>query len=217
MSGDIHIPEKQVEVLRNDFRAEDDSEGQASPGQRIFSRFANHEYTPFVNLKPQDLLVALKLWVGRDQTWTYPLLAASLGMSVSEAHGAVKRAVTAGLLPPGGLGVRPGAEALREFLVHGAKYSFPALRGEMARGVPTAHAAPPLKGLLAEASEPPPVWPHPKGNARGPSLAPLISSAPGAALEDPALYELLALFDALRAGRARERALATRLLDERLR
>ncbi|MBK8598528.1 MAG: hypothetical protein IPN83_23715 [Holophagales bacterium] len=52
---------------------------------------------------------------------------------MSEAPGAVKRAVAAGLLPPGGLGVRPGAEALREFLVHGAKYSFPALRGEMAR------------------------------------------------------------------------------------
>ena len=137
-------------------------------------------------------------------------------MSVSEAHGAVKRAVTAGLLPPGGLGVRPRAEALREFLIHGAKYSFPALRGEPARGTPTAHAAPPLKDLLVDASEPPPVWPHPKGPARGPSLAPLIPSAAGAALEDPALYELLAQFDALRAGRARERALATRLLEERL-
>ena len=168
-------------------------------------------------LKPQDLLVALKLWVGRHQVWTYPLLARSLGISVSEAHGAVKRAVAAGLLPPGGLGVRPRAESLREFLVHGAKYSFPALRGDLARGIPTAHAASPLKELLADASEPPPVLPHPKGTARGPSLAPLIPSAPGAALEDPALYELLALFDALRAGRAREREMATRLLEERLR
>jgi hypothetical protein len=169
-----------------------------------------------VALKPQDLLVALKLWTGRDLEWTYPRLARSLGMSVSETHGAAKRAIAAGLLPSGGLGVRPGAEALREFLVHGAKYSFPALRGEIARGVPTAHGAPPLKGLLAETSEPPPVWPHPKGPARGPSLAPIVPSAPGAALEDPALYELLALFDALRAGRARERQIASRLLEERL-
>lgn len=168
-------------------------------------------------LKPLDLLVALKLWVGRNQAWTYPLLARSLGIGVSEAHGAVKRAVAAGLLPTGGLGFRPRAESLRAFLVHGAMYSFPALRGDLARGIPTAHAAPPLKGLLADASEPPPVCPHPNGTARGPSLAPLCPSAPGAALEDPASYELLALFDALRTGRAREREMATRLLEERLR
>ena len=50
-------------------------------------------------LKPQDLLVALKLWVGRDQAWTYPLLARSLGMSVSEAHGAVTVSYTHLTLP----------------------------------------------------------------------------------------------------------------------
>jgi hypothetical protein len=167
-------------------------------------------------MKPQDLLVTLKLWVGREQDWTYPLLAKSLGMSVSEAHGAVKRAVRAGLLPPDGLGVKPGAGALREFLIHGAKYAFPAIRGEMARGIPTAHAASPLKDLIAESSEPPPVWPHPKGSIRGASLEPLFPSAPGAALRDSALYEVLALFDALRTGRARERQMAARLLEERL-
>jgi hypothetical protein len=167
-------------------------------------------------MKPQDLLVALKLWVGREQDWTYPLLAKSLGMSVSEAHGAAKRAVMAGLLPPGGLGAKPGAGALREFLIHGAKYAFPAIRGQMARGIPTAYAAPPLKDFIVEASEPPPVWPHPKGSTRGASLEPLFPSAPGAALRDSALYEVLALFDALRTGRAREREMATRLLEERL-
>ena len=35
---------------------------------------------------------------------------------------------------------------------------------------------------------------------------------PGAALRDAALYELLALFDALRAGRARERGMAMQRL-----
>jgi hypothetical protein len=137
-------------------------------------------------------------------------------MSVSEAHGAVKRAVRAGLLPPGGLGAKPGAGALREFLIHGAKYAFPAIRGEISRGIPTAHAASPLKDLIAESSEPPPVWPHPRGSIRGASLEPLFPSAPGAALRDSALYEVLALFDALRTGRARERQMAARLLEERL-
>jgi len=82
--------------------------------------------------------------------------------------------------------------------------------------MPTAHAASPLKGLIAQSDEPPPVWPHPEGAARGPRLDPLFPSVPGAASKDPALYELLALLDALRTGRARERQLAVRLLQERL-
>ena len=106
-----------------------------------------------MTLKPQDLLVSLKLWVSRGQRWTYPLLATSLGMSVSETHGAVKRAVAAGLLAGGGLDARPNADALREFVVHGAKYAFPASPGGLTRGMPTAHAASPLKGLIAQSDE----------------------------------------------------------------
>jgi hypothetical protein len=41
-------------------------------------------------------------------------------------------------------------------------------------------------------------------------------SAPAAALRSPALYENLALFDAIRAGNARERALAQELFEARL-
>jgi hypothetical protein len=37
-----------------------------------------------------------------------------------------------------------------------------------------------------------------------------------AAVQDPALYELLALFDALRIGQAREREMTRKLLEERL-
>jgi hypothetical protein len=45
---------------------------------------------------------------------------------------------------------------------------------------------------------------------------PLYPSAPAAALRSPALYEYLALFDALRMGNARERTLAEKLLEERI-
>lgn len=44
---------------------------------------------------------------------------------------------------------------------------------------------------------------------------PLYPTAPLAAARNPSLYELLVLFDAIRAGSARERALAVQLLDER--
>ena len=60
------------------------------------------------------------------------------------------------------------------------------------------------------------MWPHPKGNTRGVALYPLYPSVPGAAAKNGALYELLALFDALRAGAARERKMASDLLSERL-
>jgi hypothetical protein len=50
----------------------------------------------------------------------------------------------------------------------------------------------------------------------GRAVAPLYRSAPLAAAEDPRLHELLALVDALRVGRARERTLAREELDRRL-
>ena len=43
---------------------------------------------------------------------------------------------------------------------------------------------------------------------RGLGIEPLYPTAPGAALRNEKLYELLALVDALRAGRARERTFA---------
>jgi hypothetical protein len=47
-------------------------------------------------------------------------------------------------------------------------------------------------------------------------VLPLYENLPLAAVDDPRLYELLALFDALRIGQARERELAKKLLEERL-
>jgi hypothetical protein len=85
----------------------------------------------------------------------------------------------------------------------------------MVGGVPTAYAAPPLDASIVPSSDPPPVWPHAEGAARGIALIPLYPSAPAAALRSPPLYENLALFDALRMGNARERGLAEKLFEER--
>jgi len=51
---------------------------------------------------------------------------------------------------------------------------------------------------------------------RGAALYPLYPSVPGATAKNAALYELLALFDALRSGAAREHKMASELLSERL-
>ena len=112
---------------------------------------------------------------------------------------------------------RPNVSALEEFLIHGLKYAFPAERGGMTRGLPTSYAAEPLKHLISPGAEPIPVWPHSEGKSRGIALAPLYKSVPIAAMNDPLLYEQLALVDAIRDGRARERKLAEEEISKRLR
>jgi hypothetical protein len=167
-------------------------------------------------LKPQDFYLLLALAACRDQGTTYPELAAFTGLSMSEVHGALKRAETARLLFFEAKRPRILLPAFKEFLFHGARYAFPAVRGSMVAGVPTAHAAPPLNAQIVPSADPAPVWPSIEGSVRGIALIPIYPSAPAAALRSPALYENLALFDALRAGNARERALAQDLFEARL-
>lgn len=164
-------------------------------------------------LKPQDILVAIRLAASPGRKWTYPALGESLHLSASEAHAALKRAAGSGLVDERTrLARRP---ALREFLVHGLRYVLPPVWTSVTRGLPTSHAAPPLDEHFAD-DELPPVWPHPKGTVRGRGLRPIYRSVPDAVREDPELYEWLVLVDAIRAGRARERELAIRMLEERL-
>jgi hypothetical protein len=82
--------------------------------------------------------------------------------------------------------------------------------------MPTAWAAPVMAGKVAGSDAEAPVWPNPNGTKKGLAVEPLYRSAPIAAKNDPALYELLALVDALRLGRARERAIAAREIEHRL-
>jgi hypothetical protein len=168
-----------------------------------------------VPLKPQDVVVVLKLAAHPEAEWSYPKLAVHLSMSASEVHSSVRRAVKSGLLLANDRHT-PNRKALLEFLVHGIKYVFPAERRGFTRGLPTAHAAPPLKEQFASSDEPPPVWADPEGTVRGEELEPLYRSVPRAARSDQRLYELLALVDAVRGGRARERELAVKELRSRL-
>lgn len=163
--------------------------------------------------KPQDVVVALKLCLGAAQQ-SYAELGKSLGMSPSEVHAAVRRLADARLIDPETKEVR--REALRNFLVHGVPHAFPANLKEVTRGMPTAWAAPVMVGKLSSTEQLPPVWPDPDGRVQGAALQPLYPSVPHAARNDPALYDLLALVDALRTGRARERNLAEKEISQRL-
>lgn len=167
-----------------------------------------------VVLKPQDVLILLKLATRRSRDLSFGQLAQSLGMSPSEVHAGVQRAQQARLYSEATK--EPVWRNLLEFALHGVKYAFPAELGGRTRGVPTAHAAPPLHELLASEDPTPPVWPAEFGTVSGLAFSPLYRSAPVAASQDQRLYELLCLVDALRSGRAREQQLAARLLAERL-
>jgi hypothetical protein len=168
-------------------------------------------------LKPQDLAVSLKI-VALDGDWLpYAALGDSLRLSRFEAHAAVQRLTAAGLFAVVEGQPRPVKPALREFVLHGARYAFPPVQGRATVGVPTAFGVSPLKDELVGAADDAPVWPDEKGVARGPMLLPLYEKLPAAAREDQSFHELLALFDALRVGRARERSLAVKFLEQRIR
>ncbi|MDZ7803632.1 nucleotidyltransferase family protein [Thiohalophilus sp.] len=169
-----------------------------------------------MNLKPQDILVLLKLVAMGDKPWSFSQLANELSMSPSEVHAAVKRTLAARLAVKTGENIRPNTRNLEEFLLHGIQYVFIPERGEMNRGIPTAHAAEPMAKYMVSDNEPPPVWPESDGELRGESFSPLYKSAPKAARKDPRLYELLALVDAIRGGRAREREIAKKALKKQL-
>jgi len=170
-----------------------------------------------MNLKPQDVVVALKLCTYPDARPPISVVANDLSLSPSEVHGAIGRLRKSRLLHGPNLKDRPNISALEEFLVHGLKYAFPAEHGEVTRGIPTSYAAEPLKSEVSMSNDLPPVWPWHEGNTRGVALEPLYKRVPQAAFHDSNLYQFLALVDAIRDGRARERKIAERDLVRRLR
>jgi len=105
---------------------------------------------------------------------------------------------------------------LLNLIQHGLAVVFPTRLGEPTRGIPTAWASPMLAGNFQSSGLERPVWPDPEGTVRGIAVVPLHPSVPKAAKADPHFYELLALLDAVRIGRARERNLANELLRKEL-
>ena len=171
-------------------------------------------------MKPQDILVLLKICAMSGSPWNIGILAESIAMSASEVHSAIKRLETSDLLRKDGKSPyarNPNNASVEEFLAHGVKFVFPAKIGGVTRGIPTAHSAPPLSNLIVADSDDALVWPYEFGTARGQGVTPLYSSVPLALKDDPDLHALLALVDGIRIGRTRERKIAVDELSKRLR
>lgn len=167
-------------------------------------------------LKPQDLVVALKIAANRERNFTFNQLALELTMPISEIHAAFLRAEKSRLVSRSNGKMEFIGPALREFIEYGVKYAFPAVIGATERGVPTGVNAAPLSQYFVGSNEAPLVWPAHEGSVRGQSLLPLHPSVTQAVKVDSGLYELLALVDAIRAGAAREREMAISEIGKRM-
>ena len=163
-------------------------------------------------MKPQDVVILLKIISLDTDDWQQKPLSDALKMSQSEVSQSVALSKFAGLLD--GTGKKVMRLAFFDFLQFGLTYVFPQKPGPVVRGLPTAHSAAPLNSVIV--SEESYVWPWAKGKIRGHGIVPLYSSVPDAAAMALKLYEMLSLTDALRIGRARERDLAIIELKKRI-
>jgi hypothetical protein len=163
-------------------------------------------------LKPQDILILLKICTLEGQDWFQHTLSEDLGISQSEISECLSRSKYSGLIDASGKKVN--VLAFLDFIQFGIKYVFPQQPGAIVRGIATAHSAPPLdKEIISDQNY---VWPYARGTVRGQAIQPLYKTIPKAILNDKKLHEVLALVDAIRVGKVREQQLAISLLKERL-
>jgi hypothetical protein len=103
-----------------------------------------------------------------------------------------------------------------EFLVHAVPYIAPGSIGRVSRGIPTAHCGPDLSEKINSDPHEAYILEHPDGRMRGQSVSPVYRTAAHAACQDREVHILLALVDALRVGKAREKVLARKLLEDQI-
>jgi hypothetical protein len=169
-----------------------------------------------ISLKSQDIAVAIKLALHREERWTFARLGQELALTASQVFAGAKRCEFAGLIARQDDQPIARMRELTEFVLYGVRFAFPVALGEISRGMPTASAGPYLSTVLNASAEGPPVWPFAAGQARGPAVTPFYPTLPKAAARDADFYNVLTLVDAVRIGGARDRELATEQLRKTL-
>lgn len=164
------------------------------------------------SLKPQDIVILLKIVSIGDTPFRIIDLAHKLGISPGEITMSLERLRISTLLASDKR--TPNPSSLLEFLIHGLKYVFPAELGSIVRGIPTAYSGAGLSQKIMSDTEY--VWPSEEGSTKGIAVSPLYTSVPHAVLKDQKLHRLLALVDAIRIGRTREKNMAIKELQKEL-
>lgn len=162
-------------------------------------------------MRPHDIPILCRIaWM--EPGWKNLDLARDLKISASEVTYSLQRSVQAGLIDA--TRQKLMRKTMLEFVQYGLPFVFPAVKGAIAVGLPTAHSAPVLKSTFVHDEKI--VWPHSNGKVRGESIEPLYPNAVEASLANEEVYAMLALLDAMRVGRTREKKYALSLLEEKL-
>jgi hypothetical protein len=164
-------------------------------------------------MRPQDIVVLLKIIALKHDDWKNSDLAYSLQISASEITEVLNRCRIGGLVDSKKRKVH--INSFKEFLIYGLKYVFPVEPGAIVRGIPTAHSAYTINEQIASGNDIY-VWPFAKGNQRGQAIEPLYKTLPAVVKDDNLFYELLVITDTIRIGRAREIKIAIEELEKRL-
>ena len=151
-------------------------------------------------MRPQDIVILLKIISKGNLSWQNKDLAMELFISQSEISESLNRSVISGLLDSKKKNVY--RKSLLEFIEHGIHYVFPVMPGGMVNGIYTAHSHPFIKKHIS--GEINYVWPEIRGAVRGYSIEPLYEDVVKAVELDKTLYKMLALVDVIRVGRVRE-------------
>jgi hypothetical protein len=165
-------------------------------------------------MRPQDVVILLKLICIGDTDWRYDDLASWLSISKSEVAESLTRSQQAKLVDSTKRKVFKSS--LVEFLVHGFKYVFPALPGQLIFGTPTAQKAPLIEATIGSKMTEVYVWPNSYSTERGMKVEALHKNVPLAIMQDENLYALLALCDVMRLGTTEDQKVAAREIEKRI-
>ncbi|RFS19051.1 hypothetical protein DVR12_25480 [Chitinophaga silvatica] len=163
-------------------------------------------------MRPQDLVILLKIITKGENPWQLKDLSNSLYISNSEVSESLERSLYANLIDFDKKNVNRGN--FLDFLLFGMKYVFPAKAGILTRGEPTAHSHPFMKEYIS--SDYAYVWASSTGSVIGQEIEPFYPNQIKAIKEDQELYKLLALLDVIRVGRLREISIAEMYLKKSL-
>lgn len=161
-------------------------------------------------MRPQDIVMLLKILCYGSRNWYNKDLANDLSLSTAEVSNSLQRSALSGLIDTEKKKVR--LQSLLEFLIYGIQYVFPERPSNVSRGIPTAHSHPYMRSIIS--SEQTYVWPDAESNEKGLSVKPLYPGVVSAVKKDEKLYLMLALVDVLRMGKTREKERAIAKLKE---
>ena len=163
-------------------------------------------------MRPQDIVVLLKIVLWENKEWQFKDLAKALYISPAEVSESLYRSSLAGLVNH--QRKRVFRKNFIEFLQFGLPYVFPQAPGAMTKGLATAHSHPYFNENII--SEDVYVWPDLNGKVYGQAIEPLYANQVSAVKEDKKLYEVLSMLEVIRVGKNREKRIAFDYLESLL-